>query len=301
MKKLIVLGIILACVALTYMFPYTMINPGKLTVGHQDLNKKCLSCHEPFGGISNSKCISCHPLASIGKDSLRAYDNKTTLPKLLFHQGLANQECTSCHTDHKGLDPAMSLSHFNHDALSTAVIGNCAGCHNKPVDTLHQQLSASCTSCHTTKEWKLSGSFNHDMIQGTIKNNCASCHQKPNDSFHPVSNSNCTSCHSTSKWIPSTLNHTAYFQLDKNHTTACLTCHTTQNYKIYTCYGCHEHSEANILQKHQEEGISNISNCVSCHRSGSEHTININGNRNNENDSKEIKNVRGYNKEEEDD
>ena len=35
----------------------------------------------------------------------------------------------------------------------------------------------------------------------------------------------------------------------------------------YTCYGCHEHTEANIRAKHVHEGIANFTNCVSCHRS----------------------------------
>jgi len=41
----------------------------------------------------------------------------------------------------------------------------------------------------------------------------------------------------------------------------CMACHSD-----HTCYGCHEHQPAQILAKHREEGITNIDNCVRCHR-----------------------------------
>jgi len=44
-------------------------------------------------------------------------------------------------------------------------------------------------------------------------------------------------------------------------------------YPHYTCYGCNEHSPANIRREHTEEGIRNFDNCVECHRSASEHDI----------------------------
>ena len=46
-----------------------------------------------------------------------------------------------------------------------------------------------------------------------------------------------------------------------------MTCHTGNDYSRYTCYGCHEHTPAKIRAEHQEEGISNFTNCVECHRS----------------------------------
>ena len=32
------------------------------------------------------------------------------------------------------------------------------------------------------------------------------------------------------------------------------------------CYGCHEHTPANIRAEHEEEGIRDFENCVECHR-----------------------------------
>jgi hypothetical protein len=40
----------------------------------------------------------------------------------------------------------------------------------------------------------------------------------------------------------------------------------TPDRRQYTCYGCHEHTKANIRAKHVREGIPNFTNCISCHR-----------------------------------
>lgn len=268
MNKLIILGVIGGMVLLVMQFPYLMLNPGELVQGHQDIKNDCFSCHAPFGGISNEKCIACHKLSDIGKDSTGLGKEK-----ILFHQSLANQDCSACHSDHKGINAGMSVSSFKHTLLSETVMNNCTSCHSKPADKLHGQLSASCVNCHTTNEWKLSGPFNHTMIQGNAKNNCISCHAAPKDAFHADLKGNCDQCHTTSKWVPSTFDHSAYFLLDRNHNAKCNVCHLNSNFSVYTCYGCHEHSVGNVMQEHREEGISNINDCVSCHKSGNENDM----------------------------
>ena len=45
------------------------------------------------------------------------------------------------------------------------------------------------------------------------------------------------------------------------------TCHVNNDYKKYTCYGCHEHTLPNVTRKHVKERIQNFENCVQCHRS----------------------------------
>lgn len=275
MKKAIVLGSIIICIGLSYFYPHAMISPGELLTEHQELNKKCMSCHSIFSGVPDDKCISCHKVSDIGKDSLNK--KGTGRFSVLFHQYLSGQKCTSCHTDHKGMVPDSLLTGFKHELLTTSLMNKCVSCHSKPVDTLHQFLTASCAGCHNTKGWKSSVKFDHAMIQGTDKNNCTSCHQKPADDYHQLLTTGCDKCHSNSKWIPSTFDHSAYFQLDKHHTTKCNTCHSNNNFSVYTCYGCHEHSESEMISEHSEEGIYKITNCASCHKSGNEHDIKMNG------------------------
>ncbi|MCX6204904.1 MAG: hypothetical protein NTZ19_01460 [Bacteroidetes bacterium] len=271
MKKVSIIAIIVFCISLSYFFPHAMLNPGELVQGHQELNKKCLSCHTAFSGISNEKCISCHKLSEVDKVFLKGMDSSSNKAKIMFHQQLLNQECSSCHTDHKGIKPGMLISRFKHELLSVNILTNCSSCHSKPVDTLHKLLSVNCGSCHNSSSWKLKGNFNHEMIQGVDKINCTACHNKPTDTYHQLLTTGCNKCHSTSKWVPSTFDHSKYFMLDEKHNVTCNTCHTNNNFVIYTCYSCHEHSEKNTISKHNEEGIYNITNCASCHKSGKEH------------------------------
>jgi len=266
MKKMYVLGIIVVTIWLMMQFPHAMISPGELSAGHAAINKKCQSCHKPFGGIPDVKCISCHTVAYIGKDS-------TDTAKILFHKELASLHCTSCHTDHKGVNTAKQFSGFSHSLLSESIVNNCSSCHQQPADTLHSHLAASCSNCHTTSGWKSGATFDHNMIRSINKNDCASCHQKPNDAYHISLKDDCDKCHSTGKWVPSTFDHTAYFRFDRDHTTSCNTCHPGNNLSIYTCYGCHEHNESKTIAEHNEEGIYNITKCASCHKSGNKQDI----------------------------
>jgi len=273
MKKMLVLGIMIVCIFLMYQFPHAMLNPGDLVEGHQELKNNCISCHTPFWGITNAKCISCHKLSEIGKDSLMMNDTIVTNKKVLFHQGLSKQKCTSCHTDHIGLNPGISLGSFDHAMLSLTMINDCSSCHSQPSDVLHKQLTTACNNCHNTSSWKSLETFDHDMILGTAKSNCTACHKKPDDNFHQQTLDNCNKCHATSQWKPSTFDHSTYFRLDGDHDVKCNTCHTDNNFTIFTCYSCHEHSESKIREEHIEDGIYKFTNCAYCHRSCDEHDM----------------------------
>lgn len=253
---------------MVYQFPTWMINPGTIAAAHQKEASQCSSCHKPFWGIPNSKCISCHKPASIGMDSLLK-DSSQAL--LRFHEKLGDTRCTNCHTEHVGIDGDITVKNFDHSAVSDAVIVDCEGCHVKPSDNLHLQLSVGCNNCHVTDRWKPVTHFDHNKLSNTLLGNCSSCHNKPTDGYHATLTDNCSKCHSTSKWVPSTFDHSQYFLLDGDHNVKCNTCHTTNNYTVYTCYNCHEHSESKIREKHIEEGIVNFTNCARCHKTADEH------------------------------
>jgi hypothetical protein len=247
-----------------YQFPHYTISPGVLLQGHQNLNTKCISCHKPFGGIPIDRCIACHSLSEIGKKNIPTKN-------ILFHTQVANQSCNTCHKEHNGLNSPLALIDFNHETVSKDILSKCLNCHKQPKDTLHQQVTSDCNSCHNTEGWKYYTFFNHKMITASKKANCIMCHQKPKDSLHNLTNTNCISCHNTNQWSPASFDHSQFFVLDENHNASCTTCHTNQNFSTYTCYGCHEHSESNLRGEHNEEGIFNLTNCISCHKSGSGH------------------------------
>jgi len=289
MKRTIIYFIVIILIVLSAKFPRIMLNPGELTDGHQKTKDDCLVCHKPFWGIESDRCISCHKIEEIGMN-----DSSINKEIILFHGKLKNQECVSCHSDHMGIHPKVSISRFDHSMLSSELQLNCSSCHGKPDDKLHEQLSASCGSCHKTDSWKLTGVFNHDMIMGANKTNCIACHQNPTDPFHQSLKESCDKCHTTTKWLPSSFDHSAYFILDKNHNDKCSTCHTNNNYLTYTCYGCHEHSEAKIASEHQKEGIYDFNDCASCHRSGDEHDIKMNSDKRGKINANEVENIKKY-------
>ena len=270
MKKLAAIGFTVICIWLMYEFPHAMINPGDLVEGHRELNDKCASCHKPFSGAETNKCIECHKLSEIGKVKSTASEVKSDREKVYFHEYLEGQECTACHSDHNGSNPDSQIRRFDHGLLTSAVIDKCSNCHSNRTDDLHKQVVSECKNCHNTNGWKKEVTFKHEYIVESAKNNCVSCHENPKDNFHVNFGENCSQCHNTTKWVPSTFEHSSYFVLDKDHNTTCITCHTGRDFKSYTCYGCHEHTQSNIMSKHLEEGITDFNNCVSCHKSANE-------------------------------
>ncbi|HMQ77936.1 MAG TPA: class III cytochrome C family protein [Ignavibacteria bacterium] len=300
MNKVYVILITIVIIGLMYVYPNMMLNPGELTNNHQQIASDCFACHKPFWGISNEKCITCHNISEIGakrQDSVK-------MKKILFHKNLIHQECSACHTDHNGLNPQNSTVRFSHELISENVISNCAGCHEIPSDSKHAKFKSECKGCHVTGKWSDIQNFKHELVLGNEINNCSSCHKIPDDDLHTGMTENCNFCHSTSKWKPSTFDHSSGFILDSDHNTKCITCHTGNQYKVYTCYGCHEHTPGNIADEHNEEGITNFEDCVSCHKSANEHDIKNGNDRNDKkekNDKEEKRNKNRNNDSEDDD
>jgi Cytochrome c3/Doubled CXXCH motif (Paired_CXXCH_1) len=269
MKKMLVLGFLVACIVGLYYFPDRMISPGDLMEVHKKSDNDCMACHSAFNGIDQNKCIACHKVSEIGKVSL----GSMTKEKVLFHQHLKETPCTSCHSDHQGRYPVSKFSVFNHSFLDIAVLNACANCHRSPSDKLHSVVTASCNNCHKTDTWLFSRKFDHELIAQDQRNLCTTCHVKPEDDFHLKLVENCDKCHTNNAWKPSSFDHSGYFELDKDHNVQCSTCHTSNNFSAYSCYGCHEHSENKLIQEHREEGVLNISDCVSCHKNANEDDI----------------------------
>lgn len=270
MKKIVTIGFTIICIWLMYEFPHAMINPGELVEGHKEIKDKCTSCHKPFSGTDTNRCIECHKLSEIGKVRSTSTELKTDKEKVYFHEYLEGQECTACHSDHTGSDTDSQIKRFDHSLLTAAVINKCSNCHNSRTDDLHKHVVSDCNNCHNTSGWNNEVTFKHEYIIESSKNNCVSCHENPKDNFHVNYGENCSQCHSTTKWVPSTFEHASYFVLNKDHNTTCITCHSGSDFKTYTCYGCHEHTQSNIMSKHLEEGITDFNNCVSCHKSANE-------------------------------
>ncbi len=234
-------------------------------------------------GLADNSCIECHT------DHKKAFSTKTIKPfrHASLEPSLRNR-CINCHKEQKPADALHKVAEgncaechsttkwkpatFDHKKLTASGGKECFTCHksDRPTDKLHQSVSTSCAECHSTTKWK-PATFDHKKLTASGGKECFTCHKAtlPNDTMHRQSSKNCGTCHSTSRWKPATFDHNRYFRLDRDHRASCKSCHTDPgNYKKYTCYNCHEHSESGIASKHRREGIYNYQNCMKCHRNG---------------------------------
>ena len=245
----------------------------------------CVKCHvnNVYKGTPQA-CINCHQK-----------DDK--------HKGQFGVECGACHKtdtwqgatfDHSKSAFPLTGKHIQVDCVKCHVNNvykgtpqACVGCHQK--DDKHKgQFGAECGACHKTDAWQ-GATFDHsksafpltgkhiqvdcakchvnNVYKGTPKT-CMSCHQDP--AYHlAVFGTACADCHTADAWRPARYDrpHTFPYNHGESGISSCKTCHPAQ-IKAYTCYGCHEHTEAGIAAEHREEGIADFANCMKCHSTG---------------------------------
>jgi len=261
----------------------------QLTGNHIEV--ACYECHLDARSVADMQatrtdCAACH----IQQDA---------------HAGRFGADCGACHAA-EGWTPAK----FDHNLSAFKLEGEhaeaaCEDCHKNnvyqgtPSDcySCHAQddehagkFGTDCAACHTPTNWD-SATFDHSRSNFPLTGahervdcdkfhidqrfagtppTCVNCHADP--VFHAgLFGTDCASCHITTAWRPATFNGQHSFPLNhgESGTVSCVTCHPSA-FTAYTCYGCHEHSEANIRSEHLEEGISNYQNCMECHSDGRE-------------------------------
>ncbi len=187
-----------------------------------------------------------------------------------------NTDCFACHAPLRG---AAADRCIKCHALADIGVRTTKG---TPVErkavkaSFHQELiEQDCMACHSDhtgpRLTERSGKrFSHQLLRADVRERCEACHKPPADSLHRQVTGNCAQCHRQDGWKPATFAHDKLFLLDSDHNATCVTCHAGNDYKRYTCYGCHEHQPDKIRSKHEKEGIRDFENCVKCHRSAEE-------------------------------
>lgn len=191
------------------------------------------------------------------------------------------QDCFACHQGFRGATSAQCTQ--CHAPASIGKRSTSGQPLQKPLTAVafHQQLQKQdCMACHSdhagVRRAGTAHRFKHELLRADARRACATCHTAPADPLHRslrAAPEGCTQCHTAVRWRPASFDHTRYFELDRDHRTDCVTCHTGGDYTRYTCYGCHEHTPDNIRREHIEEGIRNFKNCTECHRNADEHDI----------------------------
>lgn len=188
------------------------------------------------------------------------------------HAAIADN-CFACHAPFQAASPPRCIACHAVADIGVRTTKGKPLTHFGVKQSFHQSLrETDCMACHTDHAGpaltrRVAKPFSHSLLRLDIRGQCATCHKAPANAFHRDLTIGCSQCHSSTAWKPARLDHDRYFRLDGDHRAPCATCHTTPNYRQYTCYGCHEHKEVQIRAEHAEEGIRNIGNCVRCHRS----------------------------------
>ena len=196
-------------------------------------------------------------------------------PVVVGHADIAT-DCFACHRPWRGAASPLCIECHALPDIGLRTTKGVAIDVTQPRQRLkssfHQELiEQDCVACHSDHQGpkltrKSRKPFSHALLRPAVREQCEACHQKPADKLHQKLTGDCQACHRQEAWKPATFDHAKQFVLDRDHDAECVTCHKRNDYSAYTCYGCHEHTPANVRSEHEEEGIRDFKDCVECHR-----------------------------------
>ncbi len=193
---LVVTANLIVLVLLAIFSPQLMISPGAPIDAHAELATDCFSCHSAFIGSPPEKCISCHKVEEIGKVTTKGLPIEKEKKNVAFHQELVEDDCVSCHSEHKGVKAFRPISYFSHNLLESTLKSQCDSCHSSPADDLHRKIKGNCGQCHSQDAW-MPATFEHEEYFRFDKDHdteCETCHVN-ND----YDNYTCYGCHEHSR------------------------------------------------------------------------------------------------------
>ncbi|HZY44208.1 MAG TPA: hypothetical protein VFF70_05585 [Anaerolineae bacterium] len=231
----------------------------------------CIACHQKddqHKGAFGTDCVQCHT-----SDSWQGAKFDHSLAVFKLTGAHVNVTCQQCHVNNvfKGTPQDCGTCHQKNDQHQGAFGTNCGQCHSTDnwqgakfdhsvaaFKLTGAHINVHCQQCHI-----------NNIFKGTPQS-CVACHAEP--AVHAGQfGTNCAQCHTTTTWQGATFVHTFPLNHGEGGTIACVTCHTQPaNFKVYTCYGCHEHDPIGIQNRHLREGIANFQDCVQCHATGRE-------------------------------
>ena len=261
---------------------------------------RCVACHEDVGAELSARaglhgglvdgsaptCDGCHPEHNGANAALTILD-EASFPHDLVGYSLRTHTktrqgkdfvCLDCHPDgyttfdvatcadcHAKLDAAFMTQHeaaFGKDCLPCHDgTGKLAVDHSKfPFKLTGKHADVACKDCHA-------GDQTMADYQQTPQD-CYSCHAE--DDEHKGSfGTDCGGCHTTTGWSDVTFDHKV-FPIDhgqEREQSTCKTCHPVSTGK-YTCYGCHAHTPANVVNEHEGRSLAQLTDCIRCHEGG---------------------------------
>ncbi len=204
-------------------------------------------------------CATCHGPAGEGIGSMPALNqlgtggaSRDTLYNVVAHSPHGTV-MSAWHMDDGGI-----LSHYQVESLITLIMdGDWSRVHQMADDRGLKSPELR------SPEEELA------TMEGTSEDphECRACHEEP-DVHADRFGLNCSRCHTLQAWKPALLTrHTFFLDHGDEGKVSCQTCHT-EGYAANTCYGCHDHVEADMVAVHLAEGIQELEPCETCHPTG---------------------------------
>jgi hypothetical protein len=206
-----------------------------------DMTGFSLRSHRKTVSGGSFTCADCHPKGFVKFDQKLCADCHAGIDAAFMreHEAAFGKDCLPCH-DGTG---AVAV---DHDKFDFKLTGEHAG--------------VACDACH--KDAKSLQDYKD------APTDCYACHAE-DDEHDGAYGRQCGDCHTAAGWDDATFDHKV-FPLDHGddeRTATCETCHPDGT-DTYTCYGCHEHSEARVLGQHEGRPLSELDDCVRCHPGG---------------------------------
>jgi hypothetical protein len=204
-----------------------------------------LASHEETARGEAFTCADCHP-RGYGRYEQRvcgACHREIDAAFMDRHEATYGRDCLACH-DGSGRIGAD----FDHGATGF------------PLEGRHADVP--CAECHRDAR-------SAQELQGTPPA-CHACHAQ-DDEHDGAYGRACGECHEATAWDEVTFDHSV-FPLDhgsEERKAACATCHP-DDVTAYSCYGCHEHTTADVLDEHEGRSLAELADCVRCHPGGRE-------------------------------
>ena len=145
----------------------------------------CADCHQPYQKITKDACYNCHEDYSPGanlkkfviypegwtpqwKEDLSEREKRVAQAHRRYHAmpGVAEQNCSVCHVEHRPIAETFEYSHSVDSFLNAGAnmykCMNCHGVEQAPPDAAHalylaeSEKKADCWKCHfNTESWEL--------------------------------------------------------------------------------------------------------------------------------------------------
>jgi hypothetical protein len=207
-----------------------------------DLTKFSLRGHREDGRGGHITCAQCHPtdLSRFDEASCDQCHAALNASFMRQHESRFGKKCLLCH-DGRGQEGGS----FDHNKVTFKLTGRHVG--------------VACDRCHPV------GSL---QSAATTPRDCNACHAK-DDKHKGAFGAQCDQCHTTAGWPGAKFDHTAFPVTHgrEEQLATCKTCHPN-DVSTYTCYGCHQHTVANVLAEHQGRKAADLANCIACHKGG---------------------------------